>query len=167
MDFSDYVGVDVVRYDDFPTGSEFHPVDLNAMEWALSGLQADVVVAVETIEHLENPRAFFRSLGRLAKPGGWVLVSTPNNLSGLSKLTLLTKNCFNAFQNNQYPAHLTALLEIDLRRMAQETGMEEVTVAYTEKGRIPGTSWHYPSWLSRSASQTFSDNVLLLGRKIL
>jgi 2-polyprenyl-3-methyl-5-hydroxy-6-metoxy-1,4-benzoquinol methylase len=119
---------------------------------------------VETIEHLENPRAFVRELARLAKPGGTVLVTTPNQLSLLSKLTLLTRNQFNAFQEapGLYPAHITALLEVDLRRIARETGLEGVEVHYSGFGRIPFTARHWPRPLQGRA---FSDNVALLARR--
>ena len=43
------------------------------------------VTAVETIEHLENPWAFVRHLAALAAPGGWVILTTPNQLSLLSR----------------------------------------------------------------------------------
>ncbi len=126
---------------------------------------ADVVAAVETIEHLENPRAFVRELVRLTRPGGWVVVTTPNQLSLLSKMTLVLKNQFNAFQDSSYPAHLTALVEIDLRRIAAECGLTDIAVAYSESGRIAGTAWHYPCLLSRCYPRGFSDNVLVIGRK--
>ena len=80
---------------------------------------ADVVAAVEVVEHLENPRAFCRELARIVKPGGWVVVTTPNQLSLLSLLTLVVKQRFSAFQDVSYPAHITALLETDLRRIAR------------------------------------------------
>jgi 2-polyprenyl-3-methyl-5-hydroxy-6-metoxy-1,4-benzoquinol methylase len=163
--FDRYVGADVVRYDGFPGGSEFYPVDLDTGRLPLADASADVVVAVETIEHLENPRAFFRELVRLARPDGWVVVTTPNQLSLLSKLTLVVKNQFNAFQEPCYPAHLTALLEIDLRRMAAECGLTEAAVLYTGHGRIPATPWHYAGFLSRWLPRALSDNVLLIARK--
>ena len=115
-----YVGVDAVRYQDFPPGVEFHLADLDTGRAALPDEYADVVAAVETIEHLENPRAFMRELVRLAKPGGRVIVTTPNQLSLLSLVTLVVKKRFSAFQDVHYPAHLTALLEIDLKRIAAE-----------------------------------------------
>ena len=34
---------------------------------------ADIVAALETIEHLESPRAFCRELTRILKPGGWLV----------------------------------------------------------------------------------------------
>jgi 2-polyprenyl-3-methyl-5-hydroxy-6-metoxy-1,4-benzoquinol methylase len=163
--FDHYVGVDVVRYEGFPDGATFYPSNLDAADMPLADSSADVVAAVETIEHLENPRALWRELVRLAKPGGWVIVTTPNQLSLLSKLTLVLKNNFNAFQDGSYPAHLTALLEIDLRRMAAECTLTDVAVAYSLLGRIVLTPWHYPWWLSRLFPRGCSDNVLVIGKK--
>lgn len=163
--FDCYAGADAVRYDGFPDGAEFYPVDLDGGRVPLPDASAEVVAAVETIEHLENPRALMRELVRLARPGGWVVVTTPNQLSLLSKLTLLLFNEFNAFRANSYPAHLTALLEVDLRRIASENQLTEVAICYSGRGRIPGTPRHWPGWWSRLWPRSFSDNVLLIGRK--
>lgn len=162
---AEYVGADAVRYDGFPADHEFHRIDLDSGRVPVSDGFADVVVAVEVIEHLENPRQFARELSRLTKPGGWLVVTTPNQLSLLSKLTLLMFNEFNAFRAGSYPAHLTALLEVDLRRIASECGWVDVSVSFTGVGRIPGVSWAWPRWLSRQAPRSFSDNILLLARK--
>jgi 2-polyprenyl-3-methyl-5-hydroxy-6-metoxy-1,4-benzoquinol methylase len=163
--FDQYIGADVVRHEGFPADAAFCHVDLDAGRVPLEDGAADVVAAVETIEHLENPRAFFRELVRLTRSGGWVIVTTPNQLSFLSKLTLVVKNQFNAFQDSCYPAHLTALLEVDLRRMAAECRLRDIAIRYTGDGRIPAGPWHYPSWLSRLWPRALSDNVLLLARK--
>jgi 2-polyprenyl-3-methyl-5-hydroxy-6-metoxy-1,4-benzoquinol methylase len=162
---SRYVGTDTVSYEGFPADAEFCKFDFDQGRLPLTDGFADVVTAVETIEHLENPRAFVRELVRLARPGGWIVLTTPNQLSLLSKMTLVLKNEFNAFQRNNYPAHLTALLEVDLRRIAAECGLTEVTIGYSLRGRIPGTSWFCPKWLSRLMPRTFSDNFLMAGRK--
>jgi 2-polyprenyl-3-methyl-5-hydroxy-6-metoxy-1,4-benzoquinol methylase len=120
--FSRYVGADVMRFEGFPRDGEFYAVDLDTGRVPLPDGFADVVVASETIEHLENPRAFVRELTRLTRLGGWIVVTTPNQLSLLSKITLLLRNEFNAFRAGSYPAHLSALLEVDLRRIAMECG---------------------------------------------
>jgi len=165
-DFARYVGVDAVRYQDFPSGAEFHLVDLDTGRASLPEGCADVVAAVETIEHLENPRAFMRELTRMAKPGGWVIVTTPNQLSWLSLLTLVVKHRFSAFQDVHYPAHLTALLESDLRRIAAECGLADVQINYSLRGRLVLTPWHYPRFLARLFPRALSDNLLLVGRKL-
>ena len=163
MDFTaEYAGVDVVRYDGFPGDCEFQNVNLDAYPLPLPARIAEVVVAVETIEHLENPRALMRELFRLAKPGGLIVVTTPNQLSLLSKMTLLLKNQFNAFQRASYPAHLTALLECDLIRIAQECSLGEIQIRYSDSGRIPFTAWHWPAKLG-FRGRAFSDNILIAG----
>ncbi len=163
--FRRYIGIDVVAYPGFPKDATFHRENLDSPRLQISDSLADVVVAVETIEHLENPREFVRKLIQLAKPGGWILVSTPNQLSLLSLLSLVVKNRFAAFHDVHYPAHLTALLEIDLVRIAQECSLCEVEIEYTQSGRIPLTGRHYASFLSRSSPRMFSDNIMLVGRK--
>ena len=164
--FERYIGVDVLRYDGFPTDAEFVPLNLNAGQVDLADGSPDVVCAVETIEHIENPRAFMRELVRLAKPGGWIIVTTPNQLSLLSKLTFVLKNQFNAFQEapGLYPAHITALLEIDLIRIARECNLTDIKTDYTNQGRIPFTPWHWPKRLGFSG-RAFSDNICLVCRK--
>jgi SAM-dependent methyltransferase len=163
--FDRYVGVDVLRYDGFPEDAEFHQVDLDTGRVPLPDGSGDVVVAVETIEHLENPRAFVRELVRLTRPGGWTAVTTPNQLSLLSRATLVVKGEFNAFQDGSYPAHLSALLEVDLRRIARECGLVDVAVEYSQHGRVPLTARRYPRLVARRFPRALSDNVLLIGRR--
>jgi 2-polyprenyl-3-methyl-5-hydroxy-6-metoxy-1,4-benzoquinol methylase len=162
--FEEYCGVDVVRYPGFPPDARFHQVDLDSVVWPVERGAADVVAAVETIEHLENPWAFMRTLAALARPGGWVVVTTPNQLSALSLATLIVKRRFSSFQDVHYPAHRTALLEVDLRRLAEESGLESVELHYSLAGRLPLTPWHYPARLTAAFPRALSDNVLMVGR---
>jgi 2-polyprenyl-3-methyl-5-hydroxy-6-metoxy-1,4-benzoquinol methylase len=163
--FSQYIGVDCVRYESFPSSGRFCWSNLEIGQTDLPDNYADVVVAVETIEHVENPWAFMRELVRLAKPGGSVIVTTPNQLSFLSLLTLIIKKRFASFQDIHYPAHLTALLENDLRRVAAACGLADIKIHFSGRGRIVLTSWHYPNFLGHLFPRTLSDNVLLVARK--
>ena len=162
--FAGYTGVDVVRYEGFPDDGEFYAADLESGAVPLPDESFDVVAAVETIEHLDGPRRFVRELVRLVKPGGWLIVTTPNQLSLSSLLCLLRRGQFQAFQEGPglYPAHLTALLEADLLRIARENGLEGARVHYTDSGRIPLTPWHWPRLLR---GRWFSDNLLLVARR--
>ncbi|HEX2080259.1 MAG TPA: class I SAM-dependent methyltransferase [Longimicrobium sp.] len=163
--FDRYVGVDVVRYDGFPADGEFHALDLDRGEAPLPDGVADVAAGVETIEHLENPRAFLRLLSRLVRPGGWVIVTTPNQHSLLSKSRFVLRGEHAAFTDSSYPAHITALLAVDLRRMAAECGLVDVAIEYSGRGRVPSTGTHWPAALSRAFPRALSDNLLLAGRK--
>jgi 2-polyprenyl-3-methyl-5-hydroxy-6-metoxy-1,4-benzoquinol methylase len=163
--FSSYCGIDAVRYDGFPSHGEFRQADLDRDDWPIDAEVADLVVAIETIEHLENPWAFVRGLARIAKAGAWIVVTTPNQLSGLSLATLIVKQRFSAFPDAQYPAHRTALLHSDLRRLASESRLEDVTVLYSLHGRLPLRPWHYPRAIARRFPRALSDNLMLIGRK--
>jgi 2-polyprenyl-3-methyl-5-hydroxy-6-metoxy-1,4-benzoquinol methylase len=160
-----YTGLDAVQYEGFPDDGRFVRIDLDDASWHLSDETGDVVAAVETIEHLENPWAFVRRLHALAKPGALVIVTTPNQLSLLSLATLAIKQRFSAFQDVHYPAHRTALLASDLRRIASAAGLEVVGVAYSHDGRLPLTPWHYPSWVAELFPRALSDNLMLISRK--
>lgn len=170
--FTKYVGVDVVRHAGFPVAPDaaFHLGNLDALGATDRLPLADVVCCIETIEHLENPRALVRVLDALTKPGGRIIVSTPNQLSLLSKLCLLTRNEFVHFQERPglYPAHLTALLECDLRRLANEIGWLESSIFFSGEGRMPGTGGRWPRWMTSQSGwrgRAFSDNIVLAARK--
>lgn len=163
--FRSCIGVDAVRYDGLPPDVDFHPADLDAARLPLPDASVDAAAAVEVIEHLENPRAFVRELARIVRPGGWVVVTTPNQLSALSLLTLALKGRFSAFQDDAYPAHRTALLEIDLRRIMTECGLRDLAVTYTRLGRLPLSAWHYPGAVARLAPRRLSDNIVIAGRR--
>lgn len=49
----------------------------------------DAVVSIEVVEHVEDQFAFLRELARIAKPGGLVIVTTPNVLNMNSRLRTL------------------------------------------------------------------------------
>jgi 2-polyprenyl-3-methyl-5-hydroxy-6-metoxy-1,4-benzoquinol methylase len=162
-----YVGVDAARYDGFPPQASFIQADLNHDRIPVPDASGDVTISLETIEHLENPRAFCRELARIAKPGGWILLSTPNQRSLVSLGALLTKEHFSAFRDINYPVHQTALLDTDLLRIAGETRLQDVAVEFTCSGRMPFTAAHYPRPLSMAFPRALSDNVLLVARKPL
>ena len=163
--FAKCIGVDAVRYPGLPPDIELCETQLDSCAIALPDEVADAVVCSETIEHVENPRALMRELSRLAKPGAWLIVTTPNQLSLASLMTLLVKHRFSYFQDVHYPAHLTALLEVDLMRIAAECGLDDARIEFTASGRVPLTARHYPKFLSRAFPRALSDNVLLAARK--
>jgi 2-polyprenyl-3-methyl-5-hydroxy-6-metoxy-1,4-benzoquinol methylase len=163
--FDRYCGVDAVRYESFPRDAAFRRADFDRLTWSVGDSDVDVIAAVEVIEHLENPWAFVRALAAGAKPGGWVLVTTPNQTSALSLITLVAKHRFSAFQDAHYPVHKTALLPSDLVRIFGAAGLERVEIAYSGSGRVPLSGNHFPTWISRRWPRLFSDNVLAIGRK--
>jgi 2-polyprenyl-3-methyl-5-hydroxy-6-metoxy-1,4-benzoquinol methylase len=163
--FERIIGIDAVRYPGLPAAIEWHCADVDDAALPLETSSVDAAVAIEVIEHVENPRALCRELARVTRPGGHVVVSTPNQSSLLSILTLLVKGQFPAFQEGEYPAHRTALLPIDLCRIFTENGLVQIEVAYTGHGRLPLSGAHYPPAVAALWPRGLSDNVAIVGHK--
>ncbi len=129
----------------------------------------DVVVAAEVIEHLENPRSMVRDLFRLCRPGGFVIVTTPNNESLRAVISLLVRGHYVAFNDSCYPAHITALLRKDLSRILQEAGFQPPRFRFTQKGAVPGLTRF--TWQGASGGFlrgiNFSDGMLAVAQKPL
>ncbi len=98
----------------------------------------DVVCAVEIIEHLENPRHFLRECRRTLKPGGVVVVTTPNILNVASILTLTFRGCLMYFSQREYRSnhHITPLRLQDFENICSEVGLVLARCDYNV-GKIP------------------------------
>jgi SAM-dependent methyltransferase len=90
----------------------------------------DAVVAVEIIEHLENPRNLVRQAMLALKPGGYLFMTTPNvdSCSRCSRSSataipiLFTEECYRS-DGHITPVSAWLLL---LRHAVAEVGMEMV-----------------------------------------
>jgi 2-polyprenyl-3-methyl-5-hydroxy-6-metoxy-1,4-benzoquinol methylase len=127
----------------------------------------DLIICSEVIEHLENPRATFREIYRLLVPGGALLLTMPNQESIRSLVGLLLGGHFTHFLGDCYPAHITALLRLDLQRISAETGFASPSFYYTDVGgipKLPFITWQSISW-GGLRGRLFSDNIAMLVRK--
>lgn len=86
----------------------------------------DAVCAMEIIEHLENPRHFLRQCGAVLKPGGMLLVSTPNLDNAASLATFLRDRSFQWFSDADYAhdGHITPLTQWQIHKCLAEAGLE-------------------------------------------
>lgn len=162
------IASDIVEYGD----NYQHP----KLEWTFHDLNYDItlkaetvdaIFAVEVIEHLENPRHLAREWFRVLKPGGHLLVSTPNNESWRSILSLVLKSHFSAFTGPSYPAHIMALLRLDLERIFIEAGFSQVRFSFTDNGLLP--KFKRMTWQKCSSGLLkglrYSDNLLCVAVK--
>jgi len=77
--------------------------------------RADVIVALEIIEHLRNPWAFIKFCTEMAKPGGYILLSTPHIESIYSRLLFLQTGQFLMFRDYRKPfGHINPLTSAEL-----------------------------------------------------
>jgi 2-polyprenyl-3-methyl-5-hydroxy-6-metoxy-1,4-benzoquinol methylase len=127
----------------------------------------DAIISTEVIEHLENPRAVFREFARLLTAGGRLWVTTPNQESVRSLLSLALRGHYVDFLDSSYPAHITPLLPTDFVRLCGENGFEPPRFSYTPTGSVPGApdiSWQQIS-AGLCKGRRFSDTLLVRSRK--
>ncbi len=165
--FQDLTGIDLFeRSSDFPKAIAWHQQDLN--EAVTINRVFDIAVCSETIEHLENPRHVFRNLNRLLRPGGVLILTMPNQESIRSFCGLLFAGHFTLFLGDCYPAHITALLRLDLVRICSEAGFSNPKFSYTNAGgipKLPSVSWQAVS-AGLLRGRLFSDNLGMVAKKI-
>jgi 2-polyprenyl-3-methyl-5-hydroxy-6-metoxy-1,4-benzoquinol methylase len=107
-------------------GLPVYPLDLNDA-WAGQLLgRFDALVALEVIEHLENPWHFARQCAAAVRPGGWVLWSTPNIESSRSRLEFLLRGEFRFFRAKDFTdcGHITPLTARQVQQIAKQAGLE-------------------------------------------
>ena len=151
---------------DLPKHVNWITADLNEPLKLCDGL-FDVIVAAEVIEHLENPRALAREWFRLLRPHGKLILSTPNNESWRSILSLLFRGHYALFQSNSYPAHITPLLRCDIARCLTEAGFENPVFVFTDYGtlpKFPKLRWQDMSY-GLLKGLRYSDNLLAMASK--
>ena len=92
------------------------------------GRTFDAIMALEIIEHLENPRKFLRQCFKLLKPGGMMLLSTPNADSPVSRAMMIRFGTFQWFTDEDYSSygHITPVTQWQLAKMAEESGFQEI-----------------------------------------
>jgi 2-polyprenyl-3-methyl-5-hydroxy-6-metoxy-1,4-benzoquinol methylase len=122
----------------------------------------DLVVGVEIIEHLENPRQVIREWYRVLKPNGRVIFTTPNNESLRALSSLMLKGHYSQFVPGMaHPEHITPLLRQDMRRHCNDAGFRDLQFFYTNSGMMPILHW---SWQKLSGGNLkglrFSDNIV-------
>jgi SAM-dependent methyltransferase len=89
----------------------------------------DLVVAIEIIEHLENPWNFMREMRKLLRNGGVLVLSTPNVDSTLDRLSYLIDGHSFYFGERGYTnsgGHITSIPDWLFRRIAASSGYTRI-----------------------------------------
>jgi len=163
-----FEGVDVVERDPTVFGepetenlrASTNPVpDLNAPFAERLAGPYSLVVASEVIEHLENPLAFAREAAKLVRPGGHLLLTTPNVANWIGRLRFLLFGELRWFDADGYTRlrHLSPVTDSQMKNILDEVGFD--LVRRTSAGSFTGPL----AWLATAPlSLPF---VALLGRR--
>lgn len=107
-----------------PANVPFVTADLNGAFAAQWPQGFDAVMALEIIEHLENPREVLRQMRKILPAGGQLVLSTPNIANPVSQASFLRSGQFQWFRDIDYreQGHITPLSPWMLEKALQEAG---------------------------------------------
>ncbi|PSU35705.1 class I SAM-dependent methyltransferase [Photobacterium lutimaris] len=80
----------------------FHKLDLNNDFSGYLSKKFDVIIALEIIEHINNTRHFIKNCRELLKPGGLLVISTPNIGSDYAIAEMICKGTYPYFDDDHY-----------------------------------------------------------------
>jgi SAM-dependent methyltransferase len=117
-------------------GGRFRVADLNgALPWPDATF--DLIVSIEGIEHLENAFSFVRELHRVCRPGGMLVLTTPNILSLRSRVRFVGSGFYGRDprplnESARHPLHHVGLRGFhDWRYVLQTSGFRLIAVEHT------------------------------------
>lgn len=130
----------------------FAKADLNApLPWADAAF--DAVISTEGIEHLENHFAFFRECWRILRPGGLLIVTTPNITALRSRVRFFGSGFFGRDarplnESSRHPLHHISLATFpELRYELHISGFRLLDVRHTHIKPISYLYAIYAPWM--------------------
>lgn len=110
------------------------------------------VMALEIIEHLENPRHFLRQVRACLEPGGHLVLSTPNLSNPLSRVRFMIDGTYQWFDDRNYETsgHITPLSPWQLSHCFEDCGLAPEWIgSFGDVGKnLAG--WPRMRWLVRT-----------------
>jgi len=100
--------------------------DLASKEWPIEKESADIVIAGEIIEHLDDNLSFLKECNRVLKTGGRIILSTPNTCSLKNRIKMifgkLPEYCAGPKRFRDLNHHLTDFNLPELTKLLSDAG---------------------------------------------
>jgi len=111
--------------------------DLNTEPLPYEDASFDLVTCTEVIEHLEHFRSALREMARVLRPGGFLVITTPNVLNLRSRLRYLFFGFFNMFgplrlgddRHHSTHGHINPVSYFYLAHALHTAGFTDITVS--------------------------------------
>ena len=156
------VSVDVNKEEFKCKEATFYQVDFNNAE-AVEKLTGkfdnhfNLILGMEVIEHVENPWQYIRLLKKMLKDKGYLLITTPNITSWLSRINFLFTGQFHQFSDIDLDyGHIAPISEWELRVILKKENFKNIKIY--PAGTLPAV------WLQKSKKYLFYNFTALIFR---
>ena len=122
MGYRQLTGVDI-RPPAATAAIRYWQADLDQFRLDAADGSIDLALAVEVIEHIENPGLFLAELARLLRPGGLALFTTPNMHSAQAKLLFALGDRLKQFDAKGDPTHIMPIVLFPFTRLLNRHGL--------------------------------------------
>jgi SAM-dependent methyltransferase len=146
------IGADVDPEAETRLGKAFSKVDLNlALPWP--NCSFDAIFSTEGIEHLENHFSFLREMCRILKPGGVMVLTTPNITALRSRVRFFGSGFFGRDsrplnESSRHPLHHIGLATFsELRYELIVSGFQLMEVGHTHIKPVSYLYAIYVPWM--------------------
>jgi len=136
-------------------GQKVETVDLNHDTLPYKDNSFDLITFTEVAEHLENHHTIIREIYRVLKPGGMLVMTTPNILNIKSRIRFFLYGFWNFFgpmpvghdSHESALGHITPISYFYLGHTLMETGFKKLHCGfdkYFARSIIPLISFYFP-----------------------
>jgi SAM-dependent methyltransferase len=120
-----------------------------------------LVTSIEVIEHVESPIGFLRNIGRMLKPDGVAVITTPNVDNAPARLRFLVSGKVRMMDEHGEPTHISPIFwDLFTRMYLPRAGLRLV-----EHRVFPTTGYVHSrpevAWALGAVSRALSDECLL------
>ena len=128
------VAADMNEVDFKAKGPLFNKIDFNNRQEVEHFLNEhenffDVVIGIEVIEHIHNPWQYIDDLLKMVKPGGLILLTTPNITSWLSRFIFLFSGRFHQFADTDLSyGHIAPITPWEMGVILKEKNLNNIEI---------------------------------------
>jgi SAM-dependent methyltransferase len=126
---------------------------------------ADVVLAGEIIEHVVDTESLLREVARILRPGGAIVLTTPNVASLKHRLQLAVgryPDCLDyRLRYGDDFGHVRAFTPAIVEELLEETGFRDVEVVGQRIGPLSALFSPLGRWLDRAASHAAASECMI------
>jgi SAM-dependent methyltransferase len=163
-----------INADGFKADVPFLQIDMNDREFATQLGEAcfGLVSAVEVLEHMESPISFLRNIGRLLKPEGVAVLTTPNVDSTPARVKFLYTGKVRMMDEVGEPTHISPIFwDLFMRQYLPRAGLKLFDhLLFPARGyQLTRRRFHWAlhglAWFLRGNSLEGDNHVFVLGRE--